>query len=105
MMHKINVPSLDSLVLAYETGAHIGDGCCHATNYSITYTGNLETDYDYFSNVIFNMLYELYGITPKIIRVPAEKTIQVRICSKNLFLFKTGMLGLPSGSKSVMKEL
>jgi hypothetical protein len=106
MRKKINIPKLDDLLLAYETGIHIGDGCIPAKQpYSVYYCGNMITDSDFFSNVIPDLMHKLYGINPRIKNIPEEKSIIVVFHSVELVDFKINLVGLPHGSKSFMKDL
>ena len=95
--------------MAYETGAHIGDGCLNEVSpkycYAMYYSGNAVTDAEFFGTVIPRLLYELYGLEPYIETYTYTKSIRLRIYSKKLFEFKRDVIGLPVGNKLLMKSL
>lgn len=108
-MRQIRIPSLNEPNLAYETGMHIGDGCMQITlskhDYRVTYWGSYE-EFDYYDKVLKDILLRLYNLTNIMVRkVSTERTIYLRICSKQLVLFKRDVLELPCGNKSLLKAL
>ena len=63
------------------------------------------TDFELFAVLIPEILLKLYGLEPSIEKFPKEKSIRLRLYNKKLFEFKRDVLGLPAGSKSIMKSL
>lgn len=99
---------MNDLALAYETGAHIGDGCCTISkngSYAVIFTGNLTTDYDYFCNILAKIIEKLYEVKPKIVENSKKNSISLVIYSKELIDFKTKNLKLPLGKKEKMRGL
>jgi len=108
-MRQIIFPSLNDPDLAYETGAHIGDGCMQIFpskyDYRVTFWGSAE-EFDYYDEILKPILMKLYGLKNIMVRkVSTENTIYLRVCSKQLVLFKRDVLGLPCGKKSQIKGL
>lgn len=53
------------VLLAYETGVHIGDGNLYLKKdrmYRVTYSGNLRNEKEYYRNVLRKILYTVYGV-------------------------------------------
>ena len=108
-MRHISFPSLNDLDLAYETGVHIGDGCMQIFtskhDYRVTFWGSVE-EFDYYDKLLKTILMRLYDLRNIAVRkVSTENTIYLRVCSKQLALFKRDVLGLPCGRKSQMKAI
>ena len=108
-MRQITFPSLVGPDLAYETGVHIGDGCMQIFpskhDYRVTFWGSAE-EFDYYDKILKTILMKLYDLRNIAVRkVSTENTIYLRVCSKQLVLFKRDLLGLPCGKKSQMKAL
>jgi len=108
-MRQIKFPRLTDPDLAYETGVHIGDGSMQIVpskhDYRVTFWGSVE-EFDYYDIILKNVLMKLYdlrNITVK--KVSTERTIYLRICSKQLVLFKRDILGLSCGKKHLMKGI
>jgi len=109
IMRQIKIPKLTDPDLAYETGVHIGDGSMQIIlskhDYRVTYWGSVE-EFDYYDIILKNVLMKLYDLRNIAVKkVSAERTIYLRICSKQLVFFKRGILGLPCGKKHIMKGL
>jgi hypothetical protein len=109
MMRKIRIPSLTESDLAYETGVHIGDGCMQIFpskhDYRVTFWGSVE-EFNYYDKILKTILIKLYDLRNIAIRkVSTENTIYLRVCSKQMVLFKHDVLGLPCGKKSKIETL
>jgi len=102
----VKVPTELTPELAYETGVHIGDG--HLTisprkdqkgnNYMIVYSGNLEDEIEFYSDVILNLIKRLYNKECSIKR-EQKNTVSIRFRSMAVATFKSEVMGLPSGNK------
>jgi hypothetical protein len=108
-LRQIKFPNLNDADLAYETGVHIGDGCMQIFpskhDYRVTFWGSVE-EFDYYDEILRTILMKLYGLRNITVRkVTTERTIYLRVCSKQLVLFKRDILGLPCGKKNQMKAL
>ena len=64
---------------AYETGVHLGDGCLYISKshgtYRIEFSGNSETDREFYSEVLPSILRKLYNKSPKIYKKKNEKLV------------------------------
>jgi hypothetical protein len=108
-IQQIKYPSLADPDLAYETGVHIGDGCMQVNepkhDYRVTFWGSRE-ELEYYEHTLKPILTRLYGLkNVKVKKVSTESTIYLRLCSKQLVIFKHEKLGLPIGKKSQMSSL
>jgi len=108
-IQQIRLPSLDDPDLAYETGVHIGDGCMQVNeakhDFRFSIWGSRE-ELGYYKNTLKPMLIRLYGLkNVKVKKVSTEPTIYLRVCSKQLVIFKHEKLGLPIGKKSQISSL
>jgi hypothetical protein len=103
-IQQIRLPSLNNPDLAYETGVHIGDGCMQVNeskhDFRFSIWGSSE-ELDYYEYTLKPVLAQLYGLkNVKVKKVSTEPTIYLRVCSKELVIFKHEKLGLPIGKKS-----
>lgn len=108
-IQQITLPSLADPDLAYERGVHIGDGCMQVDkqkhDYRVTFWG-CKDELAYYRNTLQPILRRLYDIRNIVIRqVHNEATIYLRICSKQLVIFKHKTLGLPIEKKDQMVSL
>jgi hypothetical protein len=92
IMRQIRFPSLTDSDLAYETRVHIGDGCMQIFpskhDYRVTFWGSVE-EFDHYDKILKTILIKLYDLRNITVRkVSTEKTIYLRVCSKQLVLFK-----------------
>src|SRR3989344_7847419 len=89
-------------LLAYETGVHLGDGCLYISEkhrtHRIEFSGNSETDKEFYSEILPAILKKLYNTSPKIYKKKNENTIVVVLNSKEITKQKIE-LGLPVGNK------
>lgn len=109
LMRHIKFPSLTDPDLAYETGVHIGDGCMQIFpskhDYRVTFWGSVE-EFDYYNKILKTILMKLYDLRNIAVRkVSTENTMYLRVCSKQLVLFKRDVIGLPCGKKNQIKAL
>jgi len=109
IMRQVKCPSLNDPDLAYETGVHIGDGCMQVNeskhDFRVTFWGSVE-ELEYYEHTlkpILTRLYDLRNITVK--KVSTEPTIYLRVCSKQLVIFKHEIVGLPIGKKDQIRSL
>ena len=97
-----------SPLLAYETGAHLGDGNLPFKEewnlFRVTYAGNRLVDSKYFESILPGIIRAVYGKEPRIYYPKGENTILVVLNSKEVTRFKMKELGLPSGNKLQLKE-
>ena len=97
-----------SPLLAYETGAHLGDGNLTFKKewnlFRVTYAGNRLVDSKYYESILPGIIRAVYGKQPRIYYPNGENTILVVLNSKDVVSFKMGQLGLPSGNKRQIKE-
>lgn len=95
-------------LLAYETGVHLGDGCLYINQkhgtYRIEFSGNSETDKEFYSKILPEILKKLYNKSPRIYKKKNENTILVVFNSKKIAEQKI-RLGLPVGNKLNLKEI
>jgi hypothetical protein len=105
----ITIPSIDDPELAYETGVHLGDGCLQAyentNDFRYTIWGSKD-EFKYYKNTLKPLLEKLYALqNVRLKAVSTEYTIYLRVCSKQLVLFKHKILGLPIGKKNQLTNL
>ena len=89
--HKVILPNLNSPLLAYETGIHIGDGSLQIVEkgtHSVRFFGHSEDDFLFFKDILPPIIEKLYNkkITPGV--RSKGKTGYLSICSKKVALFK-----------------
>ena len=89
------IPPLDSLDLAYETGVHLGDGNLWDDRYAIS--GNRANEVEYYREVLSPLIQNLYSLNPSINF--GNNSAYLRVCCKELVLFKHNVIGLPIGRK------
>ncbi len=97
-------PSLADCDLAYETGFHLGDGSLgHYSRDSYRYvlSGNRSTEYEFYREDIIPLIRKLYALTPSLSTY--GNSVYATVYSKELFLFKTEILGLPAGRKTELR--
>ena len=91
--------------LAENVGMHISDGNMYSGGYTkeIIYCGHAIDDFPYFNFRFFPLMKRLWG-TLRIgyKSVKGEQYLRIRICSKQLVLFKHKVLGLPYGKKKTI---
>lgn len=95
-------------LLAYETGVHLGDGCLYISKghgtYRTEFSGNSETDKEFYSKILPKILKKLYKKSPKLYKKKNENTIVVVLNSKEIAEQKI-RLGIPVGDKLNLKEI
>lgn len=102
----MKIPDLGDPDLAYETGLHIGDGCLSKEKnhtYRFAYYGNNLDERDFLINVVIPLIEKLYGFKLRIQNY--KNTCFIRVCSKDLLLFKSKIIGLPVGKKDKLHSL
>lgn len=92
----------NNILLAYETGLHIGDGNIsyipYKYQYNIRYCFSLKEDFLFVDKVFMPLFEELYHCKPNKFHLK-NNTLLISIYSKKLSEFKTKILGLPIGKK------
>jgi hypothetical protein len=92
---KVNLPLLDEK-LAEFIGAYLGDGTI--TPYQIKIAG--DTRYDsYYYLYLSNLVFDLFGISPKIHNIKGRNTSELVICSKKICSFLNKNFGIKYGAK------
>ncbi|MBI5061842.1 MAG: hypothetical protein HZB67_06055 [Candidatus Aenigmarchaeota archaeon] len=108
-MRGISTPNVKSPLLSYETGVHIGDGTlsysAEKAMYAIYFSGDLIEDFYFFNFTIKNIIKKLYGVEPITAFIENKRSISLRVYSKNLFMFKRDVIGLPVGPKVEMRNV
>ena len=102
----IKIPSKLSADLAYEIGFHIGDGHLTITKrkdtgvsmFHIVFSGNWKEEKDFYKNTIVPLIFKIYNKKPHM-RMEHKNTIRLYFNSKAVALFKSKVLGLPTGNK------
>ena len=92
--------------LAENVGMHISDGSMSSNGYTkvISYCGHAIDDFPYFNFRFVPLLKRLWGTSRIGYKcVKGEQYLRIRICSKQLALFKHNVLGLPYGKKENIK--
>jgi len=93
---SISIPEIGNPDLAYETGVHLGDGSL-SRDYKYVISGNRVNETTYYKDVLTPLMKSLYSITPAL--EFQNNSVYLRVYSKELALFKNGVLGLPLGRK------
>lgn len=100
--NRIKVPHKVTEDLAENVGMHISDGSMHGT-YEITYSGHAIDDFPYLLFRFIPLIRKLWGTSRIGYKfVSGQQTLKIRINSKQLFLFKHNILGLPYGKKETI---
>jgi intein/homing endonuclease len=102
----VQIPRLDSVDLAYETGLHIGDGCLShylPRTYRYAISGDFSKEKDYYELLIIPLVKSLYGLQATISHY--SNSIYATVYSKELALFKLEQVGLPIGVKDNLYHL
>lgn len=91
---------MNKMLLAYETGVHIGDGNLYKTKRMsrITYSGNLQNESEFYKKTLYRIIKELYKVNPLYYERKKDNTVLLIVNSKDVVNFKIS-LGLPSGKK------
>lgn len=90
------------MLLAYETGVHIGDGNLYLKKdrmYRVTYSGNLRNEKEYYRNVLRKILYTVYGVEPCYYERKHDNTVLLILNSKEIVKMKI-KLGIRPGNKN-----
>ena len=92
---------MDELLLAYETGIHLGDGNLYETPrmQRMTYSGNLENEKDFYKKILFKILQDLFNVKPLYYERETDNSVLLVINSKTLVEFKKS-IGLTAGNKT-----
>src|SRR3989344_7361365 len=95
---------MDKLLLAYETGIHLGDGNLYETKrmQRVTYSGNLENEKEFYKKSLFDILRKLFSVTPLYYERKTDNSVLLVINSKKIVEFKKG-IGLAAGNKTNIK--
>ncbi len=95
---------MDNLLLAYETGIHLGDGNLYQTErmQRITYSGNLENERDFYKKILFKIIKKLFKTEPLYYERKTDNSVLLVINSKNIVEFKKE-IGLTAGNKTNIK--
>lgn len=110
-MKHVQIPSEITTDIAYETGAHIGDGSMgiykrgRKIDYEVSYYGHAIHDWPFFLDVLSPLLGNLYRIQTMPRKVSNENTCVIRFRSKKILMYKCNLIGLPLGNKSKLKGL
>ena len=100
---EIKIPPLNSELLAYETGVHIGDGSLHITKsrtHSVRYYGHGEDDWIFISEILPRIVKQLYNKDVKARKCSDSNKCVLNVCSKAIAKFKQN-LGLSVGKKKI----
>lgn len=91
---------MDMLLLAYETGIHLGDGNLYETKrmQRVTYSGNLENEKEFYKKTLYAILKRLYKIKPLCYERKTDNSVLLVINSKSVVAFKKS-IGLTAGNK------
>jgi len=103
--HRIKVPTKVTEDLAENVGMHISDGSMSSSGYTkvITYCGHAIDDFPYLNFRFVPLIKRLWGTSRIGYKgVKGEQILRITICSKQLFLFKHKVLGLPYGKKETI---
>lgn len=92
---------MDMLLLAYETGLHLGDGNLYETArmQRVTYSGNLENEKEFYKKVLLEILQKLFDVRPLYYERKTDNSVLLVINSKALVEFKKS-IGLAAGNKT-----
>lgn len=104
--NNVKIPKLNSELLAYETGVHIGDGSLQlipGSTHSVRYYGNREEDWIFVSEILPNIVKKLFNKNVIAKKYPDKCVLAV--CSKAVATFKQNIIGLPNGNKIQIKDL
>ena len=106
--NMVALPDINSALLAYETGVHIGDGSLQIIEkgtHSVRYFGHSEDDWIYFNDVLPAIIKELYNKQVSPGKRTEGKTCYLSVCSKKVALFKRDIMKLPVGNKNILIDI
>ncbi len=95
---------MNKLLLAYETGIHLGDGNLYDVErtHRVTYSGNLENEKEFYQKILFEILQKLFNLIPLYYERKTDNSVLLVINSKKLVEFKKS-IGLAAGNKTNIK--
>lgn len=94
---KFVFPKTLTPALAEEIGIHLGDGHLSKNRNRYKLFGNVDES-EYYTDFIVRLYKDLYGIDVHLVRRP-DNTIGFEFSSREIWLFKTEILGIEAGRK------
>jgi transcriptional regulator with XRE-family HTH domain len=96
MRRRVTIPERLTPLLAEEIGMHIGDGCLLESKSYFSIRGDIR-EVSYFRDFVIPLYMKLFNLEIPLIERPPVAGIEV--CSKALYSFKAGVIGIPAGRK------
>ena len=95
---EINLPDKNSEYLAEFYGIMLGDGCLFSDLKGLSITADRILEDDYFHRYLFQLIYKLFNIYPKIYLSKDSRAMRCVLYSKNVIKYMSE-LGFPIGFK------
>ena len=105
---KVKLPKPTNVLLAYETGVHIGDGSLQiikGKTHSVRFFGHAEDDWIFYSHVMPRIIKKIYNKEVRPTKRTDANTCILSVCSKAIATFKLNVVGLPNGNKNKLVEI